>query len=298
MFSKRLLLSLLSALAFYLLPQASPAANKVFMWKITSGASTVYLVGSIHMVPKDFYPLPAEIEKAFDDSSTLVLEIDERKADPASLAKVGIYTDGDDIDNHLNADTKAEFDKYADTQDSMTRMTLHKMRPWCAANTIGILEVQKRGFDKDYGVDKHFLQEAEAKNKTVEELETIDSQIHAFSDFSDDLQDKLLKSSLVDMGHMDEDAKDMLGAWKTGDADLMDKVATRDEKENPDLQPVMEKLLYERNIGMAQKIEQYLKTGKKTFVVVGSAHVTGPRGLVALLGKTKKYKIEQVSADG
>jgi uncharacterized protein YbaP (TraB family) len=295
---KRFLLSALSALALCFFANAAQAAGKLFMWKITGGTSTVYLVGSIHMVPKDFYPLPPAMEKAFSGSGTLVLEIDERKADPMVLARAGVYTNGDDIDDHLTVETRTEFDKYAATQDAMTKMTLHRMRPWCAANTIGIIEVQKRGFDKDYGVDKHFLQEAVKENKPVEEIESIEFQLHAFADFSDDLQDKLLRSSLVDVGHMDEDAHDMLSAWKSGDAELMDKVATRDEKEEPDLKPVMEKLLYERNIGMAQKIEGYLKSGKKTFVVVGAAHLVGPRGILALLSKDKKYKIEQVSVGG
>lgn len=296
MIGKRTFASLvLCALALSCFATVAQAAGKLFMWKITSDTSTVYLVGSIHMVPKDFYPLPAGMEKAFEDSSTLALEIDERKSDPMTFARAGMFLDGSDIDDHLiNADTKTEFDKYAAQQDATTKLTLHKMRPWCAATTIGVIEVLKRGFDKDSGVDKHFLQAAEAKNKKVDELESAEFQLQVFSSFSDELQDKLLKSSLTDVEHMDEDARDMLAAWKRGDADLMDKVATRDEKEHPDLKPVMEKLLYERNVGMAQKIQEYLKSGKKTFVVVGAAHVVGPRGIIAMLSKDKKYKIEQV----
>lgn len=294
MFRNRFQLALACALGLSCLATAAHAASKLFMWKVTSGKSTVYLAGSIHMVPKDFFPLPAAMEKAFDDSGTLVLEIDERKADPMALAKEGMYPPDDVIDNHIKDDTKAALDKYCASLDKMTNFTLHHMKPWCAANTIGILEVQKRGFDKNLGVDKHFLNEAEERKKDVQELETVEFQLHAFADLSDDLQDKLLKSSLVDVEHTDQDAKDMVNAWKTGDAELMDNVATRDEKEHPELKPVMEKLLYDRNDGMLSKIEEYLKSGKQTFIVVGSAHLTGPRGLIALL-KKKDYKVEQVT---
>jgi uncharacterized protein YbaP (TraB family) len=300
MFRNRFLLALacalgLSCIAPFANATVTPTpAQKLFMWKVSSGKSTVYLVGSIHMVPKDFFPLPAAMEKAFDDSSTLVLEIDERKADPMALAKAGVYPPEDEIGNHIKDDTKVAFEKYCEPLDKMTNLTLHHMKPWCAANTIGILEVQKRGFDKNLGIDKHFLDEAVEKKKDVQELESIDFQLHAFDDLSEDLQDKLLKSALVDVDHTDADAKDMVSAWKSGDPDLMDKVATRDEKEHPELKPVMDKLLYERNDGMVAKIEDYLKSGKQTFVVVGSAHLTGPRGLVAQLQK-KDYRVEQIS---
>lgn len=294
MFRNCFLLALACALGLSCVAHDANAAQKLFMWKVTSGKSTVYLVGAIHMVPKDFFPLPSAMEKAFDDSSTLVLEIDERKADPMELAKQGVYGADDELVNHIKDDTKVAFEKYCAPLDRMTNLTLHHMKPWCAANMIGILEVQKRGFDKNLGVDKHFLDEAVEQKKDVQELESIDFQMHAFADLSEDLQDKLLKSALADVDHTDEDAKSMVNAWKAGDAELMDKVATRDEKDHPELKPVMDKLLYERNDGMLEKIEEYLKSAKQTFVVVGAAHLTGPRGLVALLRK-KDYHVDQVT---
>jgi uncharacterized protein len=172
MASIRFVLSLLSAIALWFVPQLANAENnKLFMWKATHGKSTVYLVGSIHLVPRDFYPLPKDMEKALEDSQTLVLEI-KNPDDPSGQKKaveLGMYFDGDNIENHLSDETKTALSKYTANCDKMTAMALYKMRPWCASTTIELLELQKRGFDKDFGLDKHFLKEAQDQKKPVGE---------------------------------------------------------------------------------------------------------------------------------
>jgi uncharacterized protein YbaP (TraB family) len=51
--------------------QDIPAAvKKGLFWKATSGANTIYLLGSIHLGSKDMYPLPREFEDAFAASNT------------------------------------------------------------------------------------------------------------------------------------------------------------------------------------------------------------------------------------
>jgi uncharacterized protein YbaP (TraB family) len=44
-----------------------------------------------------------------------------------------------------------------------------------------------------------------------------------------------------------------------------------------------EQLLNQRNIGMAEKIKDYLAGEGTYFVLVGAAHLIGERGVVALL---------------
>src|SRR5205085_10571190 len=99
---------------------------------------------------------------------------------------------------------------------------------------------------------------------------------------------------LSDVENTDRDAEGMVRSWKSGDDQGMDEVVTRDERDHPELKPVMDKLLYDRNTDMEAKIEQYLESGKKYFVVVGAGHVVGKRGLVKLL-QEKKYAVEQLS---
>jgi uncharacterized protein YbaP (TraB family) len=86
-----------------LLLQPAPAAvargTKLFAWKATSPTTEVYLLGSIHLGKKEWYPLAKEIDGAFDKSKVLVLEADPGKADQLKIQQLvlqhGVYM-GDD----------------------------------------------------------------------------------------------------------------------------------------------------------------------------------------------------------
>src|SRR5688572_28997793 len=79
------------------------APSKHFLWTVEApGGNTAYLVGSIHVLKPDAYPLPAAIDKAFAESKTLVEEVDlDEMSDPmlmmAALAKA-MLADGKTLD--------------------------------------------------------------------------------------------------------------------------------------------------------------------------------------------------------
>lgn len=54
----------------------------VFAWRIQDkeAGATVFLMGSIHVGKKEFYPLPQVIEKAFRESDALAVEVDTSSA--------------------------------------------------------------------------------------------------------------------------------------------------------------------------------------------------------------------------
>jgi hypothetical protein len=63
------------------LPQVLPAREepsdgKHFLWQVDSPTTRAYLMGSIHLLRQDVYPLAPVIEDAFAASDALVLEAD------------------------------------------------------------------------------------------------------------------------------------------------------------------------------------------------------------------------------
>ena len=69
---------------------AAPAAQspqKHFLWTVRAAdAPTTYLMGSLHVLTPDYYPLPALIEKAFAQSTVLIEEVDmDELTNPATL---------------------------------------------------------------------------------------------------------------------------------------------------------------------------------------------------------------------
>ena len=84
----------------------------------------------------------------------------------------------------------------------------------------------------------------------------------------------------------------MIKAWKEGDDKTLVEQMTQDEKTDPDAAKMNDLLIYQRNGGMAGKIDELLKGKEKAFVVVGAAHLMGEKGVLKQL-EAKGYKVER-----
>lgn len=271
------------------------AAQKHFLWKATGSKGVAYLLGTMHFGKPELYPLPAVIEDGFRASDTLVEEIDlsgggELKGLARDAAARGTYKAGDTIASHIGNQTLEMLTKFA--QNHPLGANYQRLKPWLLSLVIDQQEARILGLDLDKGLDKHFLQEAIAAHKPVVGLETGDFQLQMLMSFSDDMQDRLLLTSLLEAQHEAELVDKIVAAWKNGDPDAMERVITEEVRRYPVVQPYLEKTLYERNATMANKIDGLLQSGKAYFVAVGAAHLVGARGILSLL-QAKGYTIEQ-----
>jgi uncharacterized protein YbaP (TraB family) len=275
---------------------AEKATGKRLFWHVATEKTEAWLLGSVHAGKEDFYPLPKEIRSAYKKSQALVVEADITAGDQAQLqgliAEKGLCKEGDSLSKHISKETAATLrEKLGATFDA-----LETAKPWFAAVQVEQVQFMKLGMRSDLGIDQHFLEKAHGDNKTIIELEGVAAQLDLLAGLSDDLQEKFLVSSVKEDDKAKEELEQLMDAWKQGDAKKMEEVEKSDLKEHPDLKPVMDKLIDERNVEMAKKIEGFLAGDKGPhFVVVGSAHLVGEKGVVSLLEKTAKYKIEQVA---
>jgi len=274
--------------------QAYAAGGKDFLWKVQSDTTTVYLLGSIHFMKKEFYPLSRRIEDAFDRSTILAVEAnadDVSKLDIQGLMEKAFYPADDMLQKHVSAQTYERVKKEFETS-GIPAWLMDKQKPWFLALTLESLGLVKLGFDPSYGIDLHFLSEASGKKK-IKELESIDFQINLLSGFSDSEQEAFLLSTLKDLKSYEKEVDRLLDAWVSGDAGGMESILQKNVIEDKGMASVYDKLIYDRNRNMASKIEGYLKTGEIHFVVVGAAHLLGEKGIINLL-RQQGYRIEQL----
>ena len=90
--------------------------------------------------------------------------------------------------------------------------------------------------------------------------------------------------------------KDMIqriqSAYVSGDPDALQKIM--EEEADMGSKSLTKKLLDDRNVLMAGKLDEYLKGKDPVFVVVGAAHIIGDKGVAKML-RDKGYKVEQVT---
>ena len=268
--------------------------QKSFLWKVRSKTSTVYVLGSIHFLKQENYPLNPRIDRAFDQSTVLVVEAnisDPGKLNPQKLLESALYPENDSLERHVSTETY-DYVKRETGNLGLPFELVSKQRPWFLALTLEALELMKLGFDPRYGVDIYFLSKAQGTKKILE-LESLDEQIDLLSNFSDREQEYFLLYTLKDLHVLGEQASTLVKAWRSGNTGEIESVFTKSVKEDGRLAPIFEKLIDNRNRKMISKIEGYLNTDGTYFVVVGAGHLVGNKGIIEIL-KSKGYTVEQL----
>jgi uncharacterized protein YbaP (TraB family) len=268
------------------------AATRSFMWKATRQQGVVYLVGSVHMLTKDFYPLATPLEAGFKDSDLLVEEVDLAEMltpeTQFSLLARGMLPAGQTLDKVISPATMALVKGRTDGL-GMPASALQQFKPWFLAMTLMAVEWEKAGFDASLGLDKHFYDRAQVEGKAVQGLETTDYQISRFDGMTASQQDKFLAESLKDLDAEKASVGRIADAWKIGDLPTVERLVLEDVKDDPFM---YQRLLVERNRNWLPKIDALFARPGHAFVVVGAAHLVGPDGLIAML-RTKGARVEQ-----
>jgi uncharacterized protein YbaP (TraB family) len=264
-------------------PAVEKGTAKGFIWKVERGGRTAWLVGSLHLLSPDFYPLPATMDQAFAGSDVLMEEIDMNEAsDPkvaAGILAMALNPAGTTLSSQLSKETLAAVGPWL-AKRNLPIEAFQTMKPWMLSITIQTLSLQSIGFDPAFGIDKHFQDAAARAGKRLMPLETALEQISFLDSLSPKTQDQMLRESIeaaeTEMGEI----KALAAAWRAGDVAAMERLALADMKDAPD---VYDTLLVSRNRRWLPKIEACMQANRACFVVVGAAHLIGPDGVVALM---------------
>lgn len=280
--------------SFISVQSAISNTQKNFLWKVQSKTNTLYILGSIHFLKKEMYPLNKKIEDAFDKSEVLVVEAninDIGQIDIQKLLETAFYSGNDTLEKHVSRETY-ELVKKEFAGLGIPLELINKQKPWFLALTLTSLELVKLGFDPNYGIDNHFLSKATGRKK-IKELESLDYQINLFSKFSDDDQELFLLYTLKDINVLGQEVDKLMQAWTSGDTKSMESIISKSITEDRKMLLIYEKIIYERNRNMAVRIEEFLRAKEIHFVIVGAGHLSGNKGIIEIL-RGKGYHVEQL----
>jgi hypothetical protein len=272
---------------------AAPEAGKRPIWRIQSQTNVVYLLGSIHYLKKQNYPLDPAIESAFKDAKTVVFEmdLDATKSDEAQhlLVAKAAYPDKTTLQQHVSENT------YQLTADKLNQLGLDiglfkAFKPWFVSNMIIARSMQSMGFDPAYGVDQYFFRKAKEANKKTAALETFETQLDVLNKMPDFVQDLMLLQTVRTSDTMRAGVNTIVKAWSAGDLKALDSTLLQSMREYPE---VYQRVIVERNRAWLPKIAGFLKGNESYLVIVGAGHLAGREGLVESL-KAQGYTVDQL----
>lgn len=277
--------------------------GRSFLWELEGTAGKSYLLGSVHLLKKEHYPLKQVIEESFEQSEVLAVEADLSGDKVMSQAMVlmqkGMYSGEETFKDNISPET------YRKVEDKLKELGMDiegvkKFKPWFLAMTLSSMELIKMGFSPEYGIDLYFLGKASGTKegkiegkKEIAELEGVDFQVKLLDGFSKEESEGFLLSTILEAEQMGKEMDNIIDAWLNGNIDKMEQLFTEHTKETPAMAALYKKLLDDRNEKMVEKIAGYLDSGKIHFIVAGAAHMVGKKGIVQLL-KDRGVKVRQL----
>lgn len=245
-------------------------------WEIKKEDTSIYVLGTIHVADKDFYPLEDKILEAFDKADRRVSELGSKKEIETLQEKLEIrmlqnFNPKKNLSNFLSED---EINVIKQELGENIAVPLLKFNPWVLTIALNQVLYTKADLDPQNGIDMHLLNRADKKE--IEALESIDEQLDLLSSGTFEEQLKALKETINELQNTDktidwltklkklylenntEELKDFIGSL----LDMTDGIS-------------QDALLKDRNIVWADKFEEYLNKGGTTFVFAGLAHFLG-----------------------
>jgi uncharacterized protein YbaP (TraB family) len=276
-----------SALAF------QSQQTRSFLWEVRSATATAYILGSIHFANESFYPLNDPIEKAFANSSQLVVEINPLTIDSQKLEQLlvsnSLYRGDETIIDHIQPETLRRLNRHLE-KNQIPAEFAYKMKPALTAITLSTAQLIRMGYSPELGIDSYFCKRA-AGNREIIELETIEEQLSLFFEIPD--EELFLQYTLNDLENMETLFSRIIDAWKMGDESAMSAVLFKPFANTPQLEPILNRVYYDRNIKMASKIRELLTKEQNVFIVVGAGHLVGEKGIIQIL-KNDDFTIKQL----
>lgn len=261
----------------------SVSAQAASVWQVSDGHNTLYIGGTLHLLSADDYPLPEAYDQAYQKADTLVFETDMQAVSSAAFAtkmmQQNTYAPGQSLADDLNAKTLQKLSDYL-ARNGLPEAQLMQLKPAMLGLTLTMLEYQKVGLTSQ-GVDAYYHTKAQQDGKPQDWFETPDEQLSYITSMAEGQENEFVQYTLEDLGELSNLITPLTRDWRKGDVqglyDLMiSDLTTRYPKVHDDL-------LVSRNNNWLPKLKALMQTPETEFVLVGTLHLPGEEGILAML---------------
>jgi uncharacterized protein YbaP (TraB family) len=260
------------------------------LWTVQKDGKTLYLFGSIHLLPAQLKWRRPEIDAAIAAAKVFVFEAPVDGAGSGAMSNFvetgGKLPKGKTLQDVLPADLYGKLEE-ASWKVNYPPMLLKQFRPWLAAVSLELFTYIKAGFSTWYGVDHLIEEEAKRNGRRLDYLETVEEQLSFFSRLNRKTEIAYLSETVRSVLEDPNSPNDLVNAWASGKPEKMIPLLDDAFARVPALRG---QLLVARNKNWIPKLEAMLASPDTHFVTVGVGHLVGPGSVVALL-RAKGYQV-------
>ena len=270
-------------------PQARPA-----LWEVSDADTTIYLFGTIHLLPENFQWRTAKFDQAVQGSQQLVIETIVDDKDPtkimSALSSLAFNTPNLLPLAERVSPTARPALEAAVKKSGFPPQAFDRMETWAAAFILLGNQYRDMKLKGDEGVETVLRHNFATAGKPINELETNLQQFSFFDKLPEKAQVALLEGAVDDSKSADAEFTAMLRAWSAGNVGAIARTFDRDLESSPEL---AQALIHTRNANWKSWIEHRLTQPGAVMIAVGAGHLAGNGSVIALL-KKDGYRVRRV----
>lgn len=269
------------------------SVDRGLLWRIEKDGRSSWLYGTMHLGKADWMIPGPRVLRALAQSDTLALELD--LADPATAAAFSAPFDPDARARVLTPERRRRLARQA-VAACLPEGALASLRPILQVTTLAMLAARSEGLYGDYGSEVFLSGVARAAGKPVVALESAALQLKMLAGDSEAEEAEQVDQALdeLESGQAAALAGELARAWARNDWSRLDSYARWcDCVRTPAERRALQRLLDDRNPGLADGIARLHDQGQRVFGAVGALHMIGPQGLPALLA-ARGFRVTRV----
>ena len=260
------------------------------LWVVRSTSATVYLFGTVHILPPGEKWMDAAIISALGASSEVWTEADitDLSASRNALRHYGVGA-AQSVEQLLPEEYRARYRMLAAAAGAPPAL-LAEARPWLVEILLTGAALKRAG-PITRGAEASLLAYAHAHREATPNFETVDQQFALLADMPQEAQMASLENEIDEADNTGQAFQAMLAAWRAGDEAALDMLVNEPMRKHSET--VWTELILRRNEHFAVKIADRLQGTGTAFVAVGAAHLCGSTGVPRLLG-SMGFAVERV----
>lgn len=260
-----------------------PAALRPALWQVSDPDTTIYIFGTIHLLPEGANWRSGTFDKAVTQSQQLVVETIIDPKDPskvmAALASLAFSNGLPPLAERVPPEKRAALTE-AIKKSGFPPAALDRMETWAAAIMLLGGQYADLGLKVDQGVETVLRDEFVKSGRPIGELETNAEQFGFFDRLPEKAQRQLLESAVEPNSEVRAEFAGMIEAWSKGDTGRIAKAFNEDLSGSPEL---AEQLIFKRNVNWAEWIDKRMNDPGTIILAVGAGHLAGKRSVIDLL---------------
>lgn len=248
------------------------------IWRIRDADTTIYLLGSIHLLPPNIQWRTLLLDRVIATSDTLVLE-----SSPEETVDFRAMAQGTNLKPARDrvSPGKREILDAMIARSGIARETLDGYKDWALATTLATGDAIAAGATASDGVEAKLWRAFRSSGKTRLTFYHAKDQLDQLDALPEPDQRQMLENTLSGK----ENYGETLRAWTKGDIASLEKTAQ--------CTPLEGKLVGQPNDRWARWISARMQKPGIVLVAVGLGHMAGPYALPKLLA-ARGLKVERI----